>query len=53
MKPFTGLLKHLPENGWTREQRDRFLEVFAAILDFLVPITEPDKEKEDDTDDRF
>ena len=40
LAPFLGLLEHLPANGWTREERDKFVAVFEAVLDFCVPIIE-------------
>lgn len=37
-----GLLASLPpeEHGWTREQRDRFVATFSAVLDFCFPLRE-------------
>lgn len=35
-----GLMQSLPppEVGWTKDQRDRFMETFKSVLDFVVPI---------------
>lgn len=45
-----GLMKSLPSagTGWTKEKRDRFVETFKSVLDFVVPIVkhEPDEENE-------
>jgi hypothetical protein len=37
-----GLLQSLPTNGegWTKDQRDKFLTIFGPMLDFCFPITE-------------
>lgn len=42
----TGLLDSLPVNGegWTQEQRDRFVKTFAVVLDFSFPIRESNDE---------
>ena len=39
----SGLLGSLPTGGagWTQGQRDRFLKTFEAVLDFVVPVSEP------------
>jgi hypothetical protein len=39
----TGLLASLPRDGsgWTRPDRDRFLNAVGAVLDFAVPLIEP------------
>ena len=33
-----GLLRQLPRDGWTAEERENFLIAFTAVLDFAVPI---------------
>ena len=35
-----GLMKSLPTTGtgWTKDQRDRFLETFKSVLDFVIPV---------------
>jgi len=33
-----GLLCHLPYDGWTFDQRHRWLEVFMKVLDYYCPI---------------
>jgi hypothetical protein len=50
-----GVLASLPDPriGWTRDDRDRFLIAFSAVLDFAVPVVErtaalPDDEDDDD-----
>jgi hypothetical protein len=37
-----GLLASLPTNGrgWTKEQRDKFVQTFEPVLDFCIPIVE-------------
>jgi hypothetical protein len=44
-----GLLQSLPANGqgWTKEQRDKFLTIFGPMLDFCFPISEPRPEQID------
>jgi hypothetical protein len=39
-----GLLSSLPspEVGWTSAQRKRFMDAFSAVLDFSIPISEPE-----------
>lgn len=47
-----GLLASIPTNGrsWTREERERFMSTFGAVLDFAVPIGQPsDPSEEDDS----
>jgi hypothetical protein len=40
--PLAGLLASLPNNGkWTREQRDKFVTTFSAVLDFCFAVVEP------------
>lgn len=45
-----GLLQSLPPNGqsWTQEARDKFYTTFGAVLDFCVPIGEPQIDADDD-----
>jgi hypothetical protein len=35
-----GLMRSLPSTGtgWTKDQRDRFVETFKSVLDFVVPV---------------
>ena len=39
-----GLMQSLPQpgTGWTKETRDRFLETFKSVLDFVVPVVKND-----------
>lgn len=39
-----GLMQSLPKdgNGWTKETRDRFIETFKSVLDFVVPVVKHD-----------
>lgn len=39
----TGLLNSLPDRtlGWTKDRRDKFLEAFGVVLDFVIPVREP------------
>jgi hypothetical protein len=36
----SGLLKSLPaaSDGWTKDERARFLTTFQAVLDFCIPV---------------
>jgi uncharacterized protein DUF5343 len=50
-----GFLASIPTDGagWTRAERDRWLELFGAVLDYAIPIREPvdqELEESDDTD---
>jgi hypothetical protein len=47
--PLAGVLETLPAagEGWSEDQRDKFLKAFEAMLDFSIPIqAAPEKEKE-------
>jgi hypothetical protein len=47
--PVRGLLTKLPRegDGWTRQQRDRFITAFGAVLDLCFPmVTEGEREKD-------
>jgi hypothetical protein len=47
--PLAGLLTTLPKDGWTQQERDRFVNAFTAMLDYCVPVREaiaPDSEEE-------
>jgi hypothetical protein len=40
----SGLLQSLPiGQSWTQEQRDIFYKTFGAVLDFCIPIGEPEE----------
>jgi Family of unknown function (DUF5343) len=43
--PLAGLLASLPTdgNGWTGQQRDKFMSTFSAVLDFCIPVVEDDR----------
>lgn len=43
-----GLLASLPENGqsWPKQERDRFLQTFGAVLDFCFPVDNRQRQKE-------
>lgn len=46
----SGLLESLPDasNGWTKEERTKFLTTFQAVLDFCIPtVTTPEKTEND------
>jgi hypothetical protein len=43
-EPIAGLLATLPER-WTVEERQRFLATFEAVLDYSIPLIEPDDER--------
>jgi hypothetical protein len=36
--PLAGLLSTLPESGWTKSDRDRFVSAFTAMLDYCIPV---------------
>ncbi len=38
--PIAGLLTAIPADGWTQDERDKFVATFKAVLDFSVPIRE-------------
>ena len=46
----SGLLQSLPANGrrWTQDQRDKFYTTFGAVLDFCIPIGEPEPQPQPD-----
>jgi hypothetical protein len=43
----SGLLSSLPPDGdgWTKQERDRFVHTFEAVLDFCYPVTPVAKQK--------
>jgi hypothetical protein len=47
--PVAGLLSQLPDavTGWTEDRRDKFLHTLRAVLDFCIPVVEPDAEGEE------
>ena len=47
-EPIVGLLAALPTEGWSQDQRDRFLTTFEAVLDFCIPVVEPDDDSEEE-----
>jgi hypothetical protein len=51
-----GLMQSLPDegNGWTKEQHDKFLVTFGAVLSFCYPIVEQsqDNSSDENQDDR-
>lgn len=49
-RELVGLLESLPQDGegWTQARRDKFVTAFKVVLDFAVPIIEPDKSAADD-----
>jgi hypothetical protein len=48
-----GLLASLPPNGqgWTAEQREKFMATFGTVLDFVIPIRDEEPQGEDEPDD--
>jgi hypothetical protein len=36
--PLAGLLTTLPQEGWTKHDRDRFVNAFTAMLDYSIPV---------------
>lgn len=43
-----GLMARLPQNGWTKETRDRFLKTFESVLDYVIPVVEKEPEQEEE-----
>jgi hypothetical protein len=35
-----GLLESLPKDGWTVGERDKFVTMFKAVLDYVIPVVE-------------
>jgi hypothetical protein len=35
-----GLLESLPKDGWTVGERDKFVTMFKAVLDYVIPAVE-------------
>ena len=48
-----GLLRQIPRDGapWTADKREGFLNAFTAVLDYSVPIGDPDPRRPLDLDD--
>lgn len=46
-----GLMARLPQNGWTQAKRDEFVNMFKAVLDYVIPIVTkaPEAPAEEDT----
>lgn len=38
----TGLIAQI-RGGWTQPERDRWLEAFVQVLNFVAPVTEADR----------
>jgi hypothetical protein len=45
--PLAGLLTTLPQGGWTKYDRDRFMNAFAAMLDYCIPMRTEAELRED------
>ena len=45
--PLAGLLATLPEGGWTKNDRDRFMGAFTAMLDYCIPVRTEAEIRED------
>lgn len=45
-----GLMARLPQNGWTKATRDKFVKTFESVLDYVIPIVakEPKQDGEED-----
>lgn len=45
--PLTGLLASLPTSGqgWSKQDRDRFLHTFGAVLDFCFPVDQRPRQR--------
>jgi hypothetical protein len=46
-----GLMARLPQNGWTKSTRDKFLKTFESVLDYVIPVVakEPAQDAEEKT----
>jgi len=46
-----GLMARLPQHGWTKATRDKFVETFEAVLDYVIPVVakEPAQDAEEET----
>ena len=46
-----GLMARLPQNGWTKPTRDKFLKTFESVLDYVIPVVEkePAQDAEEET----
>jgi hypothetical protein len=44
-------MARLPQNGWTKATRDKFLKTFESVLDYVIPVVEkePEQEAEEET----
>lgn len=45
----SGLLTSLPSRGWSKTDRDKFLQTFAAVVDFCYPLIEDDEHPNDES----
>ena len=44
-----GLMARLPQHGWTKATRDKFIKTFESVLDYVIPIVakEPQQNSEE------
>ncbi len=42
-----GLMARLPQNGWTKSTRDKFLKTFESVLDYVIPIVAKEQTSEE------
>lgn len=40
-----GLMARLPQNGWTKASRDKFIKTFESVLDYVIPIVAKEPEE--------
>jgi hypothetical protein len=45
-----GLMARLPQNGWTKSTRDKFVKTFESVLDYVIPIVA--KEQKQDAEEK-
>ena len=38
LAPLAGLLATLPKDGWSQEERARFLEAFSTMIDYCIAV---------------
>jgi hypothetical protein len=53
--PIAGLLTSLPspDEGWSKAKRDRFVQTFAAVLDYCFPVVEDAPDGRDETEEMY
>jgi hypothetical protein len=44
-----GLMARLPQNGWTKATRDKFVKTFESVLDYVIPIVAREPQQDEET----